>query len=60
MNLLNLTLKIGQEFSPEELERLKDTAVLDKAFDRCLNLISDAVVASAGNTAIFKAKKLRK
>lgn len=38
--LLNLGLKIGQEFSPEELEKLKDTAVLDKAFDRCLNLIS--------------------
>lgn len=38
--LLNLALKIGQEFSPQELEKLKDTAMLDKAYDRCLNLIS--------------------
>ncbi len=38
--LLNLGLKIGQDFSAKELEKLKDTAVLDKAFDRCLNLIS--------------------
>ena len=38
--LLNLGLKIGQEFSKEELEELKQTAVLDKAYDRALNLIA--------------------
>lgn len=38
--LLNLGLKIGQEFSKDELERLKETAVLDKAYDRALNLIA--------------------
>lgn len=38
--LLNIGLKIGQEFSGKELENLKDTAVLDKAYDSCLNLIS--------------------
>lgn len=38
--LLNLGLKIGQEFTQGELEKLKQTAVLDKAYDRALNLIS--------------------
>lgn len=38
--LLNLGLKIGQEFSKDELEGLKETAVLDKAYDRALNLIA--------------------
>lgn len=38
--LLNLGLKVGQEFSGGELEKLKLTAVLDKAYDRCLNLIA--------------------
>ena len=37
--LLSLGLKIGQEFDKEELEELKNKAVLDKAYDRCLNLI---------------------
>lgn len=38
--LLNLGLKIGQEFDENELEELRQKAVLDKAFDRSLNLIS--------------------
>lgn len=38
--LLNLALKIGQEFNKDELEELRQKAVLDKAFDRALNLIS--------------------
>lgn len=38
--LLNLGLKIGQEFNKDELEELRTKAVLDKAFDRSLNLIS--------------------
>lgn len=37
--LLNLGLKVGQEFDTNELEELKNKAVLDKAYDRCLNLI---------------------
>lgn len=37
--LLSLGLKIGQEFDAHELKELKDRAVLDKAYDRCLNLI---------------------
>ncbi len=38
--LLNLGLKIGQEFNKEELEKLRQKAILDKAYDRALNLIS--------------------
>ncbi len=38
--LLNLGLKIGQEFNKTELEDLKNKAVLDKGNDRALNLIS--------------------
>ncbi len=38
--LLNTGLKIGQEFTENELDDLKDTAVLDKGYDRALNLIS--------------------
>jgi regulatory protein len=38
--LLNIGIKIGQEFSPQELEELKQKAVLDKTYDRALNLIS--------------------
>jgi regulatory protein len=38
--LLNLGLKIGQEFTKDELEGLKVTAILDKAYDRALNLIA--------------------
>jgi len=37
--LLNLGLKIGQEFDENELEELRQKAVIDKAFDRSLNLI---------------------
>lgn len=37
--LLNLGIKIGQEFDDKELKELKDKATLDKAYDRCLNLI---------------------
>ena len=38
--LLNLGLHVGQEFGAGELEDLKDKAVLDKAYDRALNLIA--------------------
>lgn len=38
--LLSIGLKIGQEFSDAELEDLKQTAVLDKAYDRALNLVA--------------------
>jgi len=38
--LLNTGLRINQEFTAEELENLKQTAILDKAYDRALNLIS--------------------
>lgn len=38
--LLNLGLRIGQEFTAAELEELRQKAVLDKGFDRALNLIS--------------------
>lgn len=38
--LLNLRLKTGQEFTKEELEDLKQKAVLDKGIDQALNLIS--------------------
>lgn len=38
--LINSGLKIGQELSEQELSGLKDQAVLDKAYDRTLNLIS--------------------
>lgn len=38
--LLNTGLRIGQEFSESELDELRERAVIDKAFDRALNLIS--------------------
>lgn len=38
--LLNTGLKVGQELSEQQLAELRDTAVLDKAYDRALNLIS--------------------
>lgn len=37
--LLNLALRINQEFTPEELEKLKKTAVEDKAYMRALDLL---------------------
>lgn len=37
--LLNIGLRIGQEFTDLELEQLKQKAVIDKGFDRALNLI---------------------
>lgn len=37
--LLNVGLKIGQEFTKTELEDVKGKAVLDKGYDRALNLI---------------------
>ena len=37
--LLNLGLRIGQEFEAGELEELKKTAIEDKAYMRCLDLI---------------------
>lgn len=37
--LLNLGLKVDQEFSASELVNLKNRAILDKAYDRCLNLV---------------------
>lgn len=38
--LINSGLKVNQELSQSELTGLKDQAVLDKAYDRTLNLIS--------------------
>lgn len=38
--LINSGLRVGQELSEQELSALKDQAVLDKAYDRALNLIS--------------------
>lgn len=38
--LLNTGIRINQEFAPKELEELKQKAVLDKAYDRALNLIA--------------------
>lgn len=38
--LINSGLKKGQELTEQELLALKDQAVLDKAYDRTLNLIS--------------------
>lgn len=35
-----LGLKIGQQFSTDELERLKKSAIEDKAYDRALSLIA--------------------
>lgn len=40
LELLNSGLKIGKELSQEELAELKDTAKLDKAYDRALNYIA--------------------
>ncbi|MEK9195879.1 MAG: RecX family transcriptional regulator [Patescibacteria group bacterium] len=38
--LLNSGIKINQEYDGEELEKLHLTVVLDKAYDRSLNMIS--------------------
>ena len=38
--LLGLGLKVGRELSVEELTSLQGSAVVDKAYDRALNLIS--------------------
>ncbi|OGL30490.1 hypothetical protein A3F37_01290 [Candidatus Saccharibacteria bacterium RIFCSPHIGHO2_12_FULL_41_12] len=38
--LLNSGIKINQEYDGEELERLQRVVVLDKAYDRSLNMIS--------------------
>jgi len=38
--LINTGLRVKQELTAEELHGLKDQAVLDKAYDRTLNLIS--------------------
>lgn len=40
LELLNSGLRIGQGLNEEELEGLKDTAKLDKAYDRALNYIA--------------------
>ena len=37
--LLHIGLRIGQEFTETELDDLKDRAVIDKGYDRALNLI---------------------
>ncbi len=37
--LLNTGITVGQEFSQEELDELKNRAVVDKGYDRALNLI---------------------
>lgn len=38
--LLQTKLRLNREFSEAELQQLRQTAVLDKAYDRTLNLIS--------------------
>jgi len=38
--LMNIGLKIGQEFSSEEFASLKQKAIVDKAYDSSLNLIA--------------------
>ncbi len=40
VELLKTGIRINQEIKPEELDRLRQTALLDKALDRSLNLIS--------------------
>ena len=40
LELINSELKIGQEIDEKQLNELKDTAKLDKAYDSVLNLIS--------------------
>ncbi len=40
MELLNSGLKIGQELTKEELDTLKDTAQVDKLYDRVLNYLA--------------------
>lgn len=40
LELINAAIRIGQELNHDELESLKQTAVLDKAYDRALNLIA--------------------
>lgn len=37
--LLNTGIRIGQEFTQSELDALKDRAIVDKGYDRALNLI---------------------
>lgn len=41
--LLSLGLRVGQEFTPAELEELKKTAVEDKAYMRSLDLLARRV-----------------
>lgn len=38
--LMNSGLKVGRELTEQELHELQDTATVDKAYDRALNLIS--------------------
>lgn len=38
--LMNSGLKVGRELTQQELDELQDTATVDKAYDRALNLIS--------------------
>lgn len=40
LELINSGLKVGQEIDQKQLNELKDTAKLDKAYDSVLNLIS--------------------
>ncbi len=40
LELINTGLRVGKELGEQELDALKDQAVLDKAYDRTLNLIS--------------------
>lgn len=37
--LLGIGLKVGQEFTEQELDEMKSRAILDKGYDRALNLI---------------------
>lgn len=40
LELMRTGLRIGQELTQAELTRLKDTATLDKAYDRTLNFVA--------------------
>lgn len=40
LGLINSGLRTGQEISKEELEKLKETSAIDKAYNRVLNLLA--------------------
>jgi regulatory protein len=54
--LLKLSLRVGQEISPADLEALKDDALRDKAYDRALDLVSRRVRSEWEMRAYLKRK----